>query len=453
MRLDDDTIVAIATAPGRGALAVVRASGPAAHEIAARVVRPWPLRARVATLAEVVDPDAGTVVDRVVVTVYTAPRSFTGEDLVEFSGHGGQLSPVAVSALLIRGGARPAEPGEFTRRAVLNGKLDLLQAEGIADVVDARTEAARRTSLHQLDGSLSRRIASLRGRLLEIESLIAYEIDFPEEDDGPISSERVHAAASALLSEIHELLTTVGIGEAVRDGARVVIAGRPNVGKSSLLNAIVGYRRAIVTEEPGTTRDAIEVLVEGRRWPIRLVDTAGLRDSHDVIEREGVEVSRRYLTSAHAVLVCDDDTASLEASVETIRRHTNAPLVNVRTKADLTPDGAPHDSSESLAVWVSAVTRTGLPELLDRVERVLDESLGTLQPELPVVARTRHQVALEAAAAELTAFQREWSSGALPVSVAAIHIRAAVHALESLVGTVDVDDVLARVFADFCIGK
>jgi tRNA modification GTPase len=338
---------------------------------------------------------------------------------------------------------------------VLNGKLDLLQAEGIADVVDARTEAARRASLHELDGGLSRRILGLRASLLDVEALVAYDIDFPEEDDGPVSPSRIAAAIGAAQAGIAHLLGTSAAGEVVREGARVVIAGRPNVGKSSLLNALLGYRRAIVSEVPGTTRDAIEAVIEGDRWPLRLVDTAGLRESSDAIEREGVAVSRRYLEGAHMVLVCDDDAATLGESCGAVRAMSPAPILAVLTKVDLVAEPEPlaiPEQADAVA-GVSAVTRDGLAGLVATAQSLLDERLGTIEPDAPVLMRARHRGALEEAAAELAAFEQEWRTGELPMAVAAVHVRSAVHALESLVGAVDVEDVLSRVFATFCIGK
>ena len=446
---DSDTIVAVSTAVGRGAIAVTRLSGPASHAIARRCLSRWPDTPRTALLCEVRDRSTNAAIDQAVVVRYDAPLSFTGEDLVEISGHGGMLSPPAVAALLIREGARPAEPGEFTRRAVLNGKMDLLQAEGIASIVDARTEAARRSALLHTDGGLSRQIGTLRDAVLKLEALIAYDIDFPEEDDGPIAPARVDRTLAEVQSQIGTLRDSVRLGEIVREGAVVVLAGPPNAGKSSLFNALLGVERAIVHHTPGTTRDAIEAVIEVNRWPLRLVDTAGLRESKNEIERTGVEVSHRYLSGAHVVLVCGENAADHEAVVQLIQSSTSAPLITVWTKADINKSS----SAAPQGIHVSAVERLGLVDLLGSIEQTLDATYGSLDPDLPLLTRARHQSALNEAAAELAAFQELRATNALPMSVAAIHLRSAVHALESLVGVVDVEDVLSKVFSTFCVGK
>jgi tRNA modification GTPase len=450
MDANTDTIVAVSTAIGRSAIAVVRLSGADAHTLAKRCLSRWPSMPRTAVLAEVRDPDSGAAIEQAVVTRYDAPHSFTGEDLVELSGHGGTLSPAAVTALLVKQGARPAEAGEFSRRAVLNGKLDLLEAEGIASVVDARTEAARRSALRHMDGGFSRQIGMLRNALLQLEALLAYEIDFPEEDDGPVPQERIDQALAEVQRQVAALREGVQLGEIVRDGAVVVLAGPPNAGKSSLFNALLGEQRAIVHQAPGTTRDAIEAVIEVDRWPLRLVDTAGLRDSDSEVERTGVEVSRRYLAGAHLILVCGETGAESIAAAEIIRASSRAPQIMVWTKSDI--HGHTHHNSRG-NLHVSAHTRVGLLELIREIENTLDTTYGSLDPELPLLTRARHQAALSEAAQELAAFQEIRLSQSVPVSIAAVHLRSAVHALETLIGAVDVDDVLTKVFTTFCVGK
>lgn len=450
--LPSDTIVALATAPGRGAISVVRLSGASANEIASRLVRPWPIPSRVATRCDVYLP-TGEQLDQAIVTCYEGPRSFTGEDVVEIAGHGGWIVPTSIIVALVEAGAREALPGEFTRRAVLNGKLDVLQAEAIGDLVDARSRGGQRAALNQLDGGLSRRVLALRESLLELEAFIAYDIDFPEEDDGPISPERVLVAVERTLGALTDLLATAGTGELIREGALVVIAGAPNVGKSSLFNALLGRRRAIVTDIPGTTRDALEAVIDTGRWPIRLVDTAGLRETVDVVERLGMEVSEDYLARAHVVLACGDDDYTLECAVETIRPRTNAPILAVRTKTDMAGRLSSGVEERAESLGVSAETGIGLSELVAAITATLDADRRPPDLDAPLLTHTRHRRAIEHARDELVAFRSARCEAELPAPVAAVHLRSAVHALEELVGAVDVEDVLDRLFARFCVGK
>ena len=462
----DDTIAAVATPAGRGAVALVRLSGERAFAVAERVVRPWPIPDRVATLCAVREPAGGALLDRALVTAFAGTRSYTGEPLVEIATHGGVVVPAAVLAALVAAGAREALPGEFTRRAVLHGKLDVVQAEAVADLVDARSGAMHQAALAQLDGGLSRRVARLREELLEVEALLAYDIDFPEEDDGPVPAARVAGAAARVLAQIEALLATAPAGEAVREGALVVIAGAPNAGKSSLFNALLGRARAIVTSVPGTTRDALEATVDAGRWPLRLVDTAGLRETSDVVERLGIEVSERYLADAQVVLACGETDEALAECVARVRALTAAAVVPVRTKGDLMElsalgsrlsagDGPSdsHASEESTPLIVSAETGEGVAALLAAVEETIATRYGAVPVDMPLVTRERHRRALAEARDEVRAFVEAWGAGALPAVVAAVHVRAAVGALELLIGAVGVEDVLDRVFRTFCVGK
>lgn len=448
-----DTIAAQATPVGRSAIAIVRLSGDRAHEIAARHVEPFPPVPRQMELAEF--RGGGELLDRVLVTRFDAPHSYTGENLVEISTHGGALVPARVIEQLVLSGARPADPGEFTRRAVLNGKLDLMQAEAIGDLIDARSRAMQRAAVQQLDRGLSRRVEELREAILHVEALLAYDIDFPEEDEGPIPRERIVEAVRSVLARMDALLATAPAGELVRDGAVAVIAGRPNVGKSSLFNALVGRARAIVTEIPGTTRDAIEAVIETARWPLRLVDTAGLRSTENVVERLGVELSERHVVAADVVLACGDTPDSLAAALESVRSLSpDAAIIPVRTKVDLLPGSAGRAYQEDPeAVRVSAETGEGLRPLLQRVEEAIAGRVYAPAPDEPLLTRARHRAALQRARDETNGFLEAWAGRGIPATVAATHLRAAATALADLIGTVDVEDVLGRVFSEFCIGK
>jgi tRNA modification GTPase len=434
----------VATAQGRGALAVIRLSGPLAHEIGRRVTAKWPEAPRAAVLSRLRD-ESGNALDQAVVIRYDAPASFTGEDAVEFSTHGGSTVPATIVATLIAAGARMATPGEFTRRAVLNGKLDLLQAEAVGDLVSATSRAAQRLALSQLDGGLSRRLGDLRARILGLEALIAYDIDFPEEDDGPISRETIAKALAEEIDALDGLLLTANTGELVREGALMVLAGVPNAGKSSLFNALLGRRRAIVTDIPGTTRDAIEAVIDTEQIPLRLVDTAGLRQTTDEVERRGVDVSYEYLARAAVVLACGATSEEIRAAVAACEGRTTAPVIRTQTKGDMGTATVPD------AVVISAVTGSGLDQLLSRITAALGTS--SIEADAPVLTRARHRERVANARRELVLFRDAWAGGEVPAVVAAVHLRAASASLVELVGRIDVESILDEVFTRFCVGK
>lgn len=445
-----DPIVALATPPGRAALAVVRLSGTGAFEVAGRVVAGFRTDPpRTAHLAEFADAQ-GQPIDRGLYLTFPGPASYTGEDLVELTCHGGLLVPVQLVAALVAAGARLALPGEFTRRAVLNGKLDLLQAEAVGDLVEATAPAQARSALRQLDGGLSRRLVALHDRFVELLALLGYEVDFPEEDDGPIPRDRIAAQLEQVRREVEQLLATAPAGERLREGALVVLAGRPNAGKSSLFNTLLGTSRALVTEVPGTTRDTIEAHTDVLGWPVRLADTAGLWNAPDRLDRMGVEVSRRYLDAADLVLLCaphgeplsDDDTEIL----------LSRPSLLVRTKSDLADRSDPARTSLADSVVVSNVTGQGIAGLRDALaDRLYGDGLGYADPE-PMLTRERHRTALHRAARELREAGPHLADGGDPV-LAAHHVQAAVRAVDELVGAVGVEDVLDRIFSRFCVGK
>lgn len=440
-----DVIAALATPPGRSAVALLRVSGRGAHEVAGRVLEPFAVDpARHARRAHARHPESHEVLDDVLYSVFREPASYTGEDLVEIGAHGGLLVPGEVLGALYAAGARPATPGEFTRRAVLCGRIDLLQAEATGDLIDATAPAQRRAALRQLDRGLSRRIAALRDRVLELEALMSYDIDFPEEDAGPVPPERVESATAALAAQLRALLASAGEGERLREGALCVIAGAPNAGKSSLFNALLGAERAIVTEVAGTTRDAIEAPATCGGFPFRLVDTAGLREGAGRIEQLGIEVSRRYLHAADLILFCVEAGRSLSGAERTFLEGVAAPVVMVRTKADLRPGGP--------GLCVSAETGQGVATVREELARIAFERLAATADVEPVLTRARHRLAVRRALEEIEAFAAARSAEVEAVA-AATHLRAAVAALEDVIGLVTTDDVLDRLFATFCVGK
>jgi tRNA modification GTPase len=422
---------------------VIRLSGNGAFEVAERVIAGFRRKpARLATLATFRDA-TGQPIDRGIYTVFPGPGSYTGDDLVELSCHGGLQVPARLLAALQAAGARPAAPGEFTRRAVLNGKLDLVQAEAVGDLIDATAPAQAQAALHQLEGGLSRRLATLRDSLIEVQALLSYDIDFPEEDDGPVSPERVARQIEAASDQIRLLVSGAPSAERLREGALLVFAGRPNAGKSSLFNALLGSTRTLVTEVPGTTRDTVEAHTDFLGWPVRLADTAGLWDAPEEIDRLGVEVSRRYLAAADLVLLCVE--SGRELGGDEIAITASRPTLVVRTKADLV-----EVPGEGLAV--SVITGGGLGALRRAAaERVFSERINLADLE-PALTRERHRTALVRAQEALAeAVPHLGRSG--DAVLAAHHVREATAALDELLGAVDIEEVLDRVFGSFCVGK
>ena len=468
--MEVDTIAAVSTAPGLGAVAIVRISGPRAGVILLQLAPALETipEARRATLVELVDPSAGSPLDRALATWFPGPASYTGEDVVELSCHGGRLVPEMLVEACARAGARRADPGEFTRRAYLHGKVDLLQAEAIADLIEARSRALHRAALTQLDRRLSERVAALRESIVKLEALLVHHIDFPEEDEPPVPVARIVEAAAALLPDMDALLATAPAGELLREGALVVLAGRPNAGKSSLYNALVGEERAIVTEEPGTTRDALIASVELGGYPFRLVDTAGLREAGERVERIGIEVTRRYLQRADLVLLCvpagETRTVSEAEFLEDVR---GVPVVWLDTKSDLTgvegngtrgtqavivETDASVDDGMAPRLRTSILTGEGLDALKALLPRLVYGGIVTANADAPVLTRERQRRGLQVARGEVESFAAGLEAG-LPAEVASSHLRAAETALEDLLGAISTEAVLDVVFAEFCVGK
>jgi tRNA modification GTPase len=437
-----DPIAALATPAGRSAIAVVRLSGEGAFAIAGQVIEGFerhpPRLSRLATFHRA----DGSIVDRGLYVVFPGPTSYTGEDMVEFSTHGGLVAPAALLGALYAAGARAAAPGEFTRRAVLNGKLDLIQAEAVGDLIDATAPVQARLALTQLDGSLSRRLDSLRQTLIGLEALLSYSIDFPEEDDGPLPVERVLAVLNSNLEQVDRLLRSSSSGQRVREGALVVIAGRPNAGKSSLFNALIGTDRVLVSEIAGTTRDAVEAFTDFEGWPVRLTDTAGLGDFEHQVDRMGVGVSHRYIDAADLLLLCVEAGRELDQGEIALLGEKTLLL---RTKCDLGRD-------TSGGIPVSVVSGEGIELLRRRAAELVFGHRIQLADLEPVLTRERHRERLNQAREALILARAECGSRGDPVLVSH-HVRDATTHLNELIGTVDIEAVLDRVFASFCIGK
>ena len=463
-----DTIAAVATAPGLGAVAMVRLSGSRALDIIRLLTpdHPGDVPARSPRLSALQDPSSGALLDRALVTTFPAPDSYTGEDVVEISSHGGWLVPALVLEACQAAGARLADPGEFTRRAVLHGKMDLVQAEAVLDLVEGHSKALHDSALFQLDRGLSRRIGALHEQVVTVQALLVHHIDFPEEDEAPVSVERIVEEARALLVTLDELLSTAPEGELLREGALTVLAGLPNSGKSSLFNALLGQDRAIVTEIPGTTRDALEAVVSLGGFPFRLVDTAGIRDTEETVERLGVAVARRYLDSADLVLLCvEGGRALFEDELRFLGDLRNVPVVLLRTKADLAviktaavpvSGGAGPKPEAAIAaaetIEISVLDGTGVARLQELLPTLVYRGFVRTGVCVPALTRARHREGVRAARDHVADFI-EALERAVPAEMASTHLRPAETALEELLGVISNDEVLDRVFRDFCIGK
>lgn len=453
-----DTIVAMGTPPGPSALAVVRLSGSGAKDILRGLCPDLPLvlEPRKAVLTRAHDHETGESLDQLLVTTFQGPDSYTGEDMVELSCHGGWLSPALVLDACLHAGARMAEEGEFTRRAFLNGKMDLLQVEAVLDLIEGRSRALHGAAINQLERGLSQRIGDLREGLIHLEALLVHHLDFPEEDEPPVSTEEILRRARELESVMERLLKTAPEGELLREGALAVLAGRPNSGKSSLFNALLGEERAIVTEIPGTTRDALEATVSLGGFPFRLVDTAGLRETDETVERLGVEVARRYLGGADVILFCLEGHRELSQEERGFLEEVEGTSVlYIRTKVDLLTGedvGSDAGFGEEEVLPLSARTGEGLDRLREALPKMVYSGLVRLGADVPVLTRKRHSEGIRQAQKELRSFQ-EALAGGIPAEVAATHLRPAETALEELLGVIPREAILDKLFREFCIGK
>lgn len=445
----NDTIAAISTAFGEGAIAVLRLSGPHAVEIAGAVFRgkvaPSGSAARMQNFGSIFDQSER--LDDVLLTVFRAPHSYTGEDVVEISGHGGVLVSRRILDLLLRGGARPARPGEFTQRAYLAGKMDLTQAEAVMDLITAQTDLALRAATEQLEGRLGERIRALKDLLLELLAHVEAFIDFPEEDIDPDTGDALLRKLDAARAEIDTLLATAARGKVLREGVRTVIYGAPNVGKSSLLNLLLGHERAIVSARPGTTRDVIEEVINLRGIPLRLIDTAGVRTSDDEVEQAGIERTRREVERADLVLQVAEANAEVADRGSPIGESAERTIL-VLNKVDL----GEHESwREVAAVRISCRSGTGIEALFEAiVARITDGD--TARRVWSVAINARHQACLESARSFLDAARQALRDGLSPEFVAE-ELRAALDSVGDVVGKADNEDLLGKIFSTFCIGK
>ena len=448
-----NTIVALSTPYGTGGIAVIRVSGPEALSVVSRCWKGADLtevKSHTAHLGDILAAD-GTVLDNAVLTIFRGPKSYTGEDTVEISIHGSKWLQRQIVDRIAEAGARPAEPGEFTRRAFINGRIDLAQAEGIADLLSASSRAAHRLAVMQMNGSFSARLDELRDRLVELASLLELELDFSEEEVEFADRDKLCGLTEETLGLISRLASTYKSGKVFKEGVPVAIAGRPNAGKSTLLNALLDEDKAIVSDMPGTTRDVIEDTVEIGGILFRFYDTAGLRSTSDSVEQIGIERARSVISRAAIVLWLVDPTDDVDSQISEARilvpQDSDKKLVIVYTKSDLVKR---EEEEVQNGISISVKEGTGL----DKLKSMLVESARQEHdPESElIVTNARHYAALNAAAESLRRV-REGLSNGISADFLAQDIREAISHLSEITGRITTETLLQNIFANFCIGK
>ncbi len=446
-----DTIAAISTPPGVGGLAVIRLSGEKAYEIALKGIKINNLSVRYAHFTQVLDPETNEIIDDVVVTYFKSPASYTGEDTVEISCHGGYVAAPAILALYYRLGARPALPGEFTRRAFVNGKMDLLQAEAVADLIHAVSDSGKKIASRTLAGKLSQKVEKLRNELTDIASILELELDFSDQEITTFNKDDLLNNLNLTRENLISLSESYSGGKILREGALVPIAGRPNAGKSSILNALLEEERAIISHIPGTTRDTIEESFVHKGLVFRLVDTAGLRDTNDPIEKIGAERARITLDKADLILLIVDllDTDDLTFENNFLNTYSHIPIIVVYNKMDLCSDVPFLKAENSLSI--SALNHSKIGELAKLMSDLLQKTYQ-LGGNTIAITKQRHKRALQQAVNALDQTISALADG-LSNEFLSFDIRDAISALDDITGHTTSEDVLNNIFDHFCVGK
>lgn len=456
--LRDETIVAISTPLGEGAIAVIRISGKDALECIRPIFKSsQPMDEKVSHRAIhgwIVEGEE--TIDEVVLTYFRSPHSYTGENVVEISCHGGYYVPQRILELVCKMGARPALPGEFTERAFLNKKMDLIQAEAVADLIRSKTEAGRKSAILQLQGELSKKISHLRAQLIEISSLLELELDFSEEDMVFAPREELLQKLDDILQEIQKLLSGFEFGRIYREGIRIVLAGKPNVGKSSLMNCLLEKERVLVTEIPGTTRDTVEDVLDISGVVAIITDTAGVRETEDPIEKESVKRAQQALDRADLVLCVLDTSSSLsreDLDLIQLVKEKQKKAIFVFNKIDLPSQWKKSslDLPESATIFrISALKREGITELLNALKA--EVHFGAFQKDEVLLTNIRHKNALESAMKKLIQAKLSLQNG-LSQEFVALDLRGAMDDLAEITGEIVTEDILSHIFSHFCIGK
>ncbi|WP_204122350.1 tRNA uridine-5-carboxymethylaminomethyl(34) synthesis GTPase MnmE [Lacticaseibacillus mingshuiensis] len=453
-----DTIAAISTPPGEGAISIVRLSGESALETAQKVFKGKDLSqvpSHTINYGHIIDPDSQQVVDEVMVSVMRKPKTYTREDLVEINCHGGIVATNRVLQLVLGAGARMAEPGEFTKRAFLNGRIDLTQAESVMDLIRAKTDRAMQVAVDQLDGDLHHLITALRQEILEVLAQVEVNIDYPEYDTDEMTTRLLKEKAALVLGRIDELLATARSGKVLRDGLATAIVGRPNVGKSSLLNHMLREEKAIVTDVPGTTRDVLEEYVNVQGVPLKLVDTAGIRDTEDKVEKIGVQRSREAITKADLVLLVLDASMPLTAEDRSLIQATAAKkrivILNKQDLPDALTVAALQDVPAEEVIATSMRTQQGMDVLADKIVHLFMQGIDNSQSQV-MVTNARQIGLLQQTKTSLQSVLAGIEAG-MPIDLVQIDMTAAWDKLGEITGDAAPDELITQLFSQFCLGK
>lgn len=457
----NDTIAGVSTAVGNSGISVIRMSGSDSVNIADKIfkgkMKVKNQDSHTIQYGKVFSPETGEIIDEVLLTKMVAPRTYTREDVIEISSHGGYSIARSILDLLYRMGARPAEPGEFTKRAFLNGRIDLSQAEAVMDIIQARTDRVSKVAVKQLEGSLSNKINNIRERIINILSHIEVNLDYPEYDDEEISASMAERETNDILEELNELINSFNFGKLLREGIEVVIAGRPNVGKSSLMNRLTRKNRSIVTDIPGTTRDVIEEYINIKGIPVKLVDTAGVREAEDKVEQLGVERTIKALKEADLVVMISDISEPLSKEDQTILsriKEDNKPYILVLNKTDLIEEEeklAKIEKENPQALLISVAADKGVDVLEDAIVKYATENNQDMDNQV-LVTNARHENHLRKAKFYLESVISSVRNS-MTLDIIAMDLKAALEELGSITGDHADEDVVNAIFSRFCIGK
>jgi tRNA modification GTPase len=458
--LINDTIAAISTALGEGGIGIIRISGPDAIKIGDEVFtgskKLEDMPGYQMVYGHIVDKEAKKTIDEVIVSVMRGPRSFTTEDIIEINCHGGMVPLTTILNLVLKKGARLAEPGEFTRRAFMNGRIDLAQAESIIDVIRSKTDKGLDIAIKQLEGDLSQRVKDIRHTLLELLAFIEAGIDFPDEDIEAISNQRIKEGTDKALEKVNLLIRNASAGKIYREGLSTVIIGKPNVGKSSLLNALLNEKRAIVTEIPGTTRDVIEEYVNIKGIPLKIIDTAGIRETEDIVEKMGVEKSREFFKSADLVILVFDAISGItEDDLKIVSEITNQKIIIMINKIDVSKE-IELSKVESIigknpVIYTSIKESIGLQELEDKIYELVTEGQVQVSDDI-LVSNIRHRNALDKVKVHLEGVLASVENE-MPTDFMSIDLKGAWEILGEILGDTVNEDIIDQIFTSFCIGK